>query len=89
MNLGAKKQILLVWSLVPEETEFYLFESGSEMAILAQKSSGFFINGDNLGAKHEIFKLNELLGHGTYVPVPVSELQGLNIEAVYHAGFFL
>ena len=87
MNLGATKQVLLVWSLVPEETEFYLFDSGSEMAILAQKSSGFFINGDNLGAKHEIFRLNELLG--IYVPVPVSELQGLNIEAVYHAGFFL
>ena len=87
MNLGAKKQILLVWSLVPEETEFYLFESGSEMATLAQKSSGFFINGDDLGAEHEIFRLNELLG--IYVPVPVSELQGLNIEAVYHAGFFL
>lgn len=89
MNLGAKKQILLVWSLVPEETEFYLFESGSEMTILAQKSSGFFINGDNLGAEHEIFRLNELLGNGIYVPVQVSELQGLNIEAVYHAGFFL
>ena len=59
MNLGAKKLILLVWSLVPEETEFYLFESGSEMATLAQKSSGFFINGDNLGAEHEIFRLNE------------------------------
>ena len=87
MNLGATKQVLLVWSLVPEETEFYLFDSSSEMAILAQKSSGFFINGDDLGAKHEIFRLNELLG--IYVPVPVSELQGLNIEAVYHAGFFL
>ena len=87
MNLGAKKQILLVWSLVPKNTEFYLFDSGSKMAILAQKSSGFFINGDNLGAEHEIFRLNELLG--IYVPVPVSELQGLNIEAVYHAGFFL
>jgi len=87
MNLGATKQVLLVWSLVPEETEFYLFDSSSEMAILAQKSSGFFINGDNLGAEHEIFRLNELLG--IYVPVPVSELQGLNIEAVYHAGFFL
>ena len=87
MNLGATKQILLVWSLVPKNTEFYLFDSGSEMAILAQKSNGFFINGDNLGAEHEIFRLNELLG--IYVPVPVSELQGLNIEAVYHAGFFL
>ena len=87
MNLGATKQVLLVWSLVPEETEFYLFDSSSEMAILAQKSSGFFINGDNLGVEHEIFRLNELLG--IYVPVPVSELQGLNIEAVYHAGFFL
>ena len=89
MNLGAKKLVLLVWSLVPEETKFYLFESGSEMATLAQKSSGFFINGDDLGAEHEIFRLNELLGHGIYVPVPVSELQGLNIEAVYHSGFFL
>ena len=87
MNLGATKQVLLVWSLVPEETEFYLFDSSSEMAILAQKSSGFFINGDDLGTKHEIFRLNELLV--IYVPVPVSELQGLNIEAVYHAGFFL
>ena len=55
MNLGAKKQILLVWSLVPENTEFYLFDSGSKMAILAQKSNGFFINNNNLGAEHEIF----------------------------------
>ena len=87
MNLGAKKQILLVWSLVPENTEFYLFDSGSKMAILAQKSNGFFINGDNLGAEHEIFRLNELLG--IYIPVPINKLQELNIEAVYHAGFLL
>jgi hypothetical protein len=53
-------KVLLIWEMVPDDTNMYAFDEGSEMAELAIKSAGQFIN-NNAEDDDPVNELNEKL----------------------------
>lgn len=54
-------KILLIWEEVPEITKLYILDEGSEIADLALKSAGKFINSDNVDEGDPVELLSEKL----------------------------
>ena len=54
-------KVLLLWQNLPDSTDAYVFDTGSELAKLACQSAGLFINSDELPEDHPIFTLSERL----------------------------
>lgn len=55
---------LIVWAMLPEENKFYIVDSNSEIATLAQRSAGKYINSadpDLNDGSHAIYRLSDLL----------------------------
>jgi hypothetical protein len=55
------ENILLVWENIPESVNCYILEEGSDIANLAIKSAGKYINGDDVKEGDPIEKLNDAL----------------------------
>lgn len=60
-------KMLLVWEEIPEDIRLYALDEGSELALLAEKSAGKYINSDDLEDGDPIFTLNERLAEAEQV----------------------
>lgn len=81
------KFVMLIWEEIPENIKLFLFVAGSEMALLAEASNGFYINGDDLPDNHPLFELNEKLDG--FIPSPACTIKEVYLNGVFRCGFFL
>ena len=79
--------VMLIWEEIPENIKLFLFVAGSEMALLAEASNGFYINGDDLPDNHPLFELNEKLDG--FMPSPTCTIKEVYLNGVFRCGFFL
>lgn len=83
--------VMLIWKEIPEDLKIFLFVAGSEMALLAEASNGFYINGDDLPDdlpdEHPIFDLNEKLDG--FIPSPACTIKEVYLNGVFRCGYFL
>lgn len=79
--------VMLIWEEIPEDLKIFLFVAGSEMALLAEASNGFYINGDDLPDNHPLFELNEKLDG--FIPSPACTIKEVYLNGVFRCGFFL
>ena len=79
--------VMLIWEEIPENIKLFLFVAGSEMALLAEASNGFYINGDDLPDNHPLFELNEKLDG--FIPSPACTIKEVYLNGVFNCGVFL
>ena len=79
--------VMLIWEEIPENIKLFLFVAGSEMALLAESSNGFYINGDDLPDNHPLFELNEKLDG--FIPSPACTIKEVYLNGVFRCGYFL
>lgn len=54
-------KMLLIWQMIPDETQAFELDEDSEIAKLAVMSAGKYINGDELDEDDPIHNLSDLL----------------------------
>lgn len=79
--------VLLIWEKIPENIKLFLFVTGSDMALLAEASNGFYINGDDLPDNHPIFELNEKIDD--FIPSFTCTIKDIYLNGVFRCGFLL
>lgn len=80
-------KLLLIWELVPEETQLYAFDAASDIAEIARNAAGKYINQNNEEGD-AVEQLSERLADYAHCRLDDNHVKGLFSEAVV-CGFML
>lgn len=83
------EKVLLVWQLIPDQTQLYEFDANSDMAKLAIASAGQYINALGVANDAAVHRLSDAIDADKVTPLPSEDIATGLYRTVVLCGFIL